>query len=102
MSESQGPLTRQELDHIDAYWRAANYLAVGQIYLWNNPLLKERLRLEDIKPRSIGHWGTVPGLTFIYVHLNRIIQHHDLQMMFIAGSGHGSNAVLANLYLEAS
>jgi len=77
---------------IDAYWRAANYLSVGQIYLYDNPLLKKPLRKEHIKPRLLGHWGTTPGLNFIYVHLNRIIKQHDLDMMYITGPGHGGPA----------
>lgn len=96
------PLTQQELERLDAYWRAANYLSVGQIYLRDNPLLHDPLRLEHTKRRIVGHWGTVPGLTLIYVHLNRIIRKHQLEMLFIAGSGHGSNAILANLYLEGT
>ena len=85
---------------IDAYWRAANYLSVGQIYLYDNPLLKKPLRKEHIKPRLLGHWGTTPGLNFIYVHLNRIIKQHDLDMMYITGPGHGGPALVANSYLE--
>src|SRR2546423_15257094 len=77
------------LQKIDAYWRAANYLSVGQIYLLNNPLLRRALKLSDIKPRLLGHWGTTPGLNFIYVHLNRIIKQHDLNMMYVIGPGHG-------------
>src|SRR5262249_38161413 len=83
------PLSRDELDKIDAYWRAANYLSVGQIYLYDNPLLKKPLAKEHIKPRLLGHWGTTPGLNFIYVHLNRIIKQHDLDMIYITGPGHG-------------
>ena len=74
---------------IDAYWRAANYLSVGQIYLYDNPLLKQPLTKEHIKPRLLGHWGTTPGLNFIYVHLNRVIKKHDLDMIYIIGPGHG-------------
>jgi len=87
---------------MDAYWRAANYLSVGQIYLLDNPLLKEPLRLEHIKPRLLGHWGTTPGLNFIYVHLNRIIRRDDVNMIYIIGPGHGGPAIVANSYLEGS
>ena len=80
-------LTPDELRAMDAYWRAANYLSVGQIYLYDNPLLKEPLKLEHIKPRLLGHWGTTPGLNFIYVHSNRIIRKYDLDMIYIAGPG---------------
>src|SRR4051794_14872191 len=87
---------------IDAYWRAANYLSVGQIYLYDNPLLRQPLRPEHIKPRLLGHWGTTPGQNFIYVHLNRIIREFDLDMFYISGPGHGGPAVVANVYLEGS
>ncbi|MBS0625262.1 MAG: phosphoketolase family protein [Verrucomicrobia bacterium] len=90
------------LKKMDAYWRAANYLSVGQIYLYDNPLLKKPLTLEHIKPRLLGHWGTTPGLNFIYVHLNRLIQEHDLNMIYIAGPGHGGPAMVANTYLEGT
>ena len=90
------------LRRIDAYWRAANYLAVGQIYLYENPLLREPLRAEHIKPRLLGHWGTTPGQSFIYAHLNRLINEHDLDMIFISGPGHGGPAVVSNVYLEGS
>jgi xylulose-5-phosphate/fructose-6-phosphate phosphoketolase len=96
------PLSQEELELMDAYWRAANYLSVGQIYLYDNPLLKEPLSLEHIKPRLLGHWGTTPGLNFIYVHLNRIIKAHDLSMIFICGPGHGGPAMVANTYLEGT
>ena len=82
-------LSDAERSLIDAYWRAANYLSVGQIYLYDNPLLKEPLSKEHIKPRLLGHWGTTPGLNFIYVHLNRLIKEHDLDMIYITGPGHG-------------
>ena len=82
-------LSGQERPLIDAYWRAANYLSVGQIYLYDNPLLKQPLAKEHIKPRLLGHWGTTPGLNFIYVHLNRLIRQHDLDMFYVAGPGHG-------------
>jgi xylulose-5-phosphate/fructose-6-phosphate phosphoketolase len=81
------PLSKKELALIDAYWRAANYLSVGQIYLYDNPLLKKPLTKEHIKPRLLGHWGTTPGLNFIYVHLNRLIKKHDLNMLYITGPG---------------
>ena len=87
---------------IDAWWRAANYLSVGQIYLLDNPLLKEPLRIEHVKPRLLGHWGTTPGLNFIYAHLNRIIHEQDLNMMYIAGPGHGGPGLVANTYLEGT
>jgi xylulose-5-phosphate/fructose-6-phosphate phosphoketolase len=85
-----------------AYWRAANYLSVGQIYLYDNPLLKQPLKLEHVKPRLLGHWGTTPGLNFLYVHLNRVINKHDLNTIFIAGPGHGGPAMVANTYLEGT
>src|SRR3954471_21809383 len=79
---------------MDAYWRAANYLSVGQIYLYDNPLLKEPLSKEHIKPRLLGHWGTTPGLNFIYVHLNRLIRKYDLDIIYITGPGHGGPALV--------
>jgi len=94
--------TTQQRDLIDAWWRAANYLSVGQIYLLDNPLLEEPLTLEHIKPRLLGHWGTTPGLNFIYAHLNHIINQRDLNMIFIAGPGHGGPAMIANTYLEGT
>jgi xylulose-5-phosphate/fructose-6-phosphate phosphoketolase len=96
------PLTSDELRAIDAYWRAANYLSVGQIYLFDNPLLKEPLRPEHVKPRLLGHWGTTPGQNFIYAHLNRVIKKHDLDMIYISGPGHGGPAVVANTWLEGT
>src|SRR5262245_36136072 len=96
------PLSRDELNKIDAYWRAANYLSVGQIYLYDNPLLKKQLSKEHIKPRLLGHWGTTPGLNFIYVHLNRVIKKHDLDMLYITGPGHGGPGLVANAYLEGT
>src|SRR6185369_12686382 len=95
-------LTAEEVSKIDAYWRAANYLSVGQIYLLGNPLLKEPLKIEQIKPRLLGHWGTTPGLNFIYAHLNRLIKLHDLNMIYITGPGHGGPGIVANTYLEGS
>ncbi len=94
------PLSKDEVNKLDAYWRAANYLSVGQIYLLDNPLLKQPLRIEHIKPRLLGHWGTTPGLNFIYAHMNRIIKKHEQSAIFIAGPGHGGPAVVANTYLE--
>ena len=83
------PLSKNDLELIDAYWRAANYLSVGQIYLYDNPLLKEPLTKEHIKPRLLGHWGTTPGLNFVYAHLNRVIKRDELSMIYITGPGHG-------------
>lgn len=96
------PLSPERLHLIDAWWRAANYLSAGQIYLLDNPLLREPLRLEHIKPRLLGHWGTTPGLNFIYVHLNRVIKERDLNAMYVIGPGHGAPAILANAYLEGT
>ena len=101
-STERGPLTRAELLAIDAYWRAANYLTAGQIYLMANPLLTERLRPEHIKPRLLGHWGTSPGLNFIWAHLSRAITVHTCEMMIVIGPGHGGPAALANTWLEGS
>ncbi|MBX3171125.1 MAG: phosphoketolase family protein [Candidatus Eremiobacteraeota bacterium] len=95
-------LSAQELEHIHAYWRAANYLSVGQIYLLDNPLLKQPLELKHIKPRLLGHWGTTPGLNFIYVHLNRLIRQRDLDVIYVAGPGHGGPGLVANTYLEGT
>jgi len=95
-------MNAEELRKIDAYWRAANYLSVGQIYLYNNPLLREPLKLEDIKPRLLGHWGTTPGLNFIYVHCNRLIRKYDLDMIYVCGPGHGGPGMVANTYLEGT
>ena len=95
-------LSEKEIKLIDAYWRAANYLSVGQIYLFDNPLLKAPLKKEDIKPRLLGHWGTTPGLNFIYAHLNRLIKKLDLDMIYITGPGHGGPGLVANAYLEGT
>jgi xylulose-5-phosphate/fructose-6-phosphate phosphoketolase len=95
-------VTDEQLRLIDAWWRAANYLSVGQIYLLANPLLAEPLRAEHIKPRLLGHWGTTPGLNFVYVHLNRVIRERDLDAMFVCGPGHGGPGMVANTYLEGS
>ncbi len=97
-----GPLSQDEYSKIDSYWRAANYLSVGQIYLRANPLLREPLLAEHVKARLLGHWGTSPGLNFIYVHMNRMIRKYDLNAIFVAGPGHGGPAVVANTYLEGS
>lgn len=96
------PLSDEELRKINAYWRAANYLTVGQIYLLDNPLLKEPLKIEHIKPRLLGHWGTTPGLNFIYVHLNRVVKKYDLNTILIVGPGHGGPGIVANAYLEGT
>src|ERR1700723_782808 len=98
----QGGLGSDELRKIDAYWRAANYLSVGQIYLYDNPLLRETLTLVHVKPLVVGHWGTTPGQNFIYVHLNRVIKKFDLDMIYIAGPGHGGPAIVGNVYLEGT
>jgi xylulose-5-phosphate/fructose-6-phosphate phosphoketolase len=99
MSEA---LTQDELNKIDAYWRATNYLSVGQIYLRDNPMLREPLALEHVKPRLLGHWGTTPGLNFIYVHMNRIIKKYNLNAIYVTGPGHGGPGLVANTYLEGS
>ncbi|MGB8476555.1 MAG: phosphoketolase family protein [Candidatus Acidiferrum sp.] len=101
-SASPQPLSPEELRKVHAYWRAANYLSVGQIYLFANPLLREPLLLEHVKPRLLGHWGTTPGQNFVYVHLNRLIKKHDLNMIYVAGPGHGGPALVANTYLEGT
>jgi xylulose-5-phosphate/fructose-6-phosphate phosphoketolase len=101
-SSRVNPLSHDELRRIDAYWRAANYLSVGQIYLYDNPLLREPLKLEHIKPRLLGHWGTTPGLNFIYAHCNRLIKKLDLNMIYITGPGHGGPGLVANTYLEGT
>ncbi len=96
------PLSQVLLSRINAYWRAANYLSVGQIYLHDNPLLREPLRPAHVKPRLLGHWGTTPGLNFIYVHMNRLIKDHDLNMIYVTGPGHGGPGIVANTYLEGT
>ncbi|MEO7730547.1 MAG: phosphoketolase, partial [Kofleriaceae bacterium] len=96
------PIGDDEIDAIDSYWRAANYLTAGQIYLQANPLLREPLRVEHIKPRLLGHWGTSPGLSLIYAHLNRVIRRDDLNVIYLAGPGHGGPAIVANVYLEGT
>ena len=99
---TEGPLSPELLGDMHHYWQAANYLTVGQIYLRDNALLREPLRTEHIKPRLLGHWGTSPGLSFVYIHLNRLIREQDADVIFLAGPGHGGPAVLANLYLEGT
>ena len=96
------PLAAEDVQPMNAYWRAANYLSVGQIYLYDNPLLREPLTLKHVKPRLLGHWGTTPGLNFIYVHLNRLIRMHDLNVIYVAGPGHGGPGLVANTYLEGT
>ena len=100
--EQTSTLPAEELRAMNAYWRAANYLSVGQIYLYDNPLLREPLKLEHVKPRLLGHWGTTPGLNFIYVHINRLIKNHDLNVIYITGPGHGGPGLVANTYLEGT
>src|SRR3989454_5314759 len=101
-ASSSGPMTSEELRRIDAWWRAANYLAVGQIYLLDNPLLREPLRPEHVKPRLLGHFGTTPGLNLIYAHLNRAIRARDLSVVYVTGPGHGGPGLVANAYLEGT
>src|SRR5438067_7424872 len=100
--ESDEPLSTEELRKMHAYWRAANYLSVGQIYLYGNPLLHEPLKIEHIKPRLLGHWGTTPGLNFIYVHFNRLIKKQGLNVIYVTGPGHGGPGLVANTYLEGT
>ncbi len=100
--EVTGPLAASELKLMDAYWRASNYLSVGQIYLFDNPLLRKPLKREHVKPRLVGHWGTTPGLNFMYVHLNRVIKRDDLNMIYVIGPGHGGPALVAHAYLEGT
>src|ERR1700759_4170360 len=105
MAESPAPaavLSADQLELIDAYWRAANYLSVGQIYLLDNPLLRRPLEPEDIKPRLLGHWGTTPGLNFVYAHMNRAIRDRDLDAIYVTGPGHGGPGLVANTYLEGT
>src|SRR5467141_1787717 len=99
---SSEPLSAEELRKMNGYWRAANYLSVGQIYLYANPLLREKLKLEHVKPRLLGHWGTTPGLNFIYVHVNRLIKKYDLNVIYVCGPGHGGPGMVANSYLEGT
>jgi xylulose-5-phosphate/fructose-6-phosphate phosphoketolase len=100
--EGHGPLSREQVRTIDAYWRAANYLSVGQIYLLDNPLLREPLKAAHVKPRLLGHWGTTPGLNFIYAHMNRVIRKWDLNALYVTGPGHGGPGLVANAYLEGT
>src|SRR5450755_3528365 len=102
LHEKSGALSPELLKKMDAYWRAANYLSVGQIYLYDNPLLKEPLKLSHVKPLVVGHWGTTPGQNFIYVHLNRVIKKYNLDMFYVAGPGHGGPAIVGNVYLEGT
>ena len=96
------PIDQTRLDLIQRYWSAANYLTIGQIYLQENPLLREPLQVQHVKPRLLGHWGTSPGLSFVYVHVNRLIHDHDVDAIYLAGPGHGGPALLANVYLEGT
>jgi xylulose-5-phosphate/fructose-6-phosphate phosphoketolase len=98
----KGPLSPEMLDKMNRYWRAANYLCIGQIYLFENPLLREPLKAEQIKPRLLGHWGTSPGQNLIYIHLNRLIKEHDADIIYISGPGHGGPSLNACSYLEGS
>src|SRR6185369_4310178 len=100
--KTNGPLEPELLRKMDAWWRAANYLSVGQTYLYDNPLLRQPLRKEHVKPRLVGHWGTTPGLNFIYVHLNRVIRERELNMIYIIGPGHGGPGIVANTWLEGT
>src|SRR6202451_793686 len=102
LPSSSQPLSPDELRRMNAYWRAANYLSVGQIYLLENPLLREPLKIEHVKPRLLGHFGTTPGLNFIYVHFNRLIKKYGLNAIYIAGPGHGGPGMVANTYLEGT
>src|SRR5262249_785359 len=102
MTGMTDPLSEAQLRLLDAYWRAANYLSVGQIYLLDNPLLRQPLRPEHIKPRLLGHWGTCPGLNLLYVHLNLPIRAGDLNVIYVCGPGHGGPAMVANAYLEGT
>src|SRR5438067_13215589 len=98
----RSPLSGEELEALHAWWRAANYLSVGQIYLLTNPLLREPLAPEHIKPRLLGHWGTTPGLNFVYAHLNRVIRRDALDVLYVAGPGHGGPGMVANTWLEGT
>ena len=102
MHPTDDPTTDELLAKMDAYWRASNYLSVGQIYLLGNPLLREPLRREHVKPRLLGHWGTSPGLNLLYVHLNRVIAAHNLNVLFITGPGHGGPSLVSHAYLEGT
>src|SRR3954471_10136073 len=100
--QQQSAAVRGDLDLLDRYWRAANYLSVGQIYLMDNPLLREPLQPEHVKPRLLGHWGTTPGLNFVYAHLNRLITQRDLDMIYVIGPGHGGPGLVASAWLEGT
>src|ERR1700679_2051205 len=100
--DKTGSLDAEQLRKINAYWRAANYLSVAQIYLCDNPLLREPLKLAHVKQLLLGHWGTTPGQNFIYAHLNRVINKYDLDMIYVSGPGHGAPAVVGNVYLEGT
>src|SRR6202790_5777995 len=102
INSADEPLSPELLDKMNAYWRAANYLSVGQIFLHDNPLLKQPLKSEHVKHMLLGHWGTTPGQNFIYVHLNRTIKKYDLDMIYVSGPGHGGPAVVGNAYLEGT
>ena len=102
VAATSSPLSKEELRRMNAYWRAANYLSVGQIYLYDNPLLRDPLKIDHVKPRLLGHWGTTPGLNFIYVHCNRLIKKLELNMIYITGPGHGGPGLVANTYLEGT
>ena len=102
MSVRHAAASDEQLQRLDAYWRAANYLSVGQIYLMDNPLLRAPLAMEHVKPRLLGHWGTTPGLNFVYAHLNRAIVARDLDVLYVCGPGHGGPGMVANTYLEGS
>ena len=101
-NENKEEASSELFQKMNAYWRAANFLSVGQIYLRDNPLMKEPLKIEHIKNLLLGHWGTTPGQNFIYVHLNRIIKKYDLNMLYISGPGHGGPAIVGNVYLEGT
>src|SRR3954462_1462405 len=101
-SQSHSPLAAEELSKINAWWRAANYLSVGQIYLLDNPLLREPLKIEHVKPRLLGHWGTTPGLNFVYAHMNRVIKAQDLNTIYVTGPGHGGPGLVASSWLEGT
>src|SRR6188472_1996597 len=101
-ADAANRLSQHELQRINAWWCAANYLTVGQIYLLDNPLLREPLRIEHVKPRLLGHWGTTPGLNFIYAHLNRVIRAADLDAIFVTGPGHGGPGLVASTFLEGT
>src|SRR6188472_4424158 len=101
-ADAANRLSQHELQRINAWWCAANYLTVGQIYLLDNPLLREPLRIEHVKPRLLGHWGTTPGLNFVYAHMNRAIVRHSLNAIFITGPGHGGPGLVASSYLDGT